>query len=97
MELVDAIDWPPIGMTLDEAAAALRVDSKTLRTLIKAGDFPARKVGVGWRIDPDAVKRWLDTREPKSPEPSLTRGWYSKAMQEAKESAQDGEEENVNE
>jgi excisionase family DNA binding protein len=46
-------------MTLDEAAKALRVDSKTLRAFIKAGDFPARKVGVGWRIDPDAVKRWL--------------------------------------
>lgn len=53
------IEWPKIGMTLDEAAEALRVDSKTIRTLIKAGDFPARKVGKGYRIDPDAVKHWL--------------------------------------
>lgn len=57
--LVDVVEWPAIGMTLEEAAKALRVDSRTLRSLIKAGDFPARKVGVGWRIDPEAVKRWL--------------------------------------
>ena len=57
--LVDVVEWPAIGMTLEEAAKALRVDTRTLRTLIKAGDFPARKVGVGWRIDPEAVKRWL--------------------------------------
>ncbi|MDR1660666.1 MAG: helix-turn-helix domain-containing protein [Desulfovibrio sp.] len=49
-------------MTLEEAAGALRVDSKTLRRLIKEEGFPARKVGVGWRIDPDAVKRWLAER-----------------------------------
>lgn len=57
--MVEDVEWPHIGMTLEEAAKALRVDSKTLRTLIKAGDFPARKVGVGWRIEPEAVKRWL--------------------------------------
>ena len=57
--MVLPVDWSPIGMTLEEAADALRVDSKTLRRLIKEEGFPARKVGVGWRIDPDAVKRWL--------------------------------------
>ena len=56
--------WPLIGMTLDEAAEALRVDPKTLRTLIKQGDFPARKVGVGYRIDPEAVKGWLAKPRP---------------------------------
>ena len=57
-------EWPLIGMTLDEAANALRVDSKTLRTLIKAGDFPARKVGKGWRVDWDAAKHWLSQPRP---------------------------------
>lgn len=57
--MVEQASWPLIGMTLDEAAEALRVDSKTLRGLIKQGDFPARKVGKGYRIDPEAVKRWL--------------------------------------
>ena len=57
--MVEQASWPLIGMTLDEAAEALRVDSKTLRSLIKQGDFPARKVGKGYRMDPEAVKRWL--------------------------------------
>ena len=57
--MVLPVEWPTVGMTLEEAADALRVDSKTLRRLIKEEGFPARKVGVGWRIDPDAVKRWL--------------------------------------
>ncbi|MDL2216956.1 helix-turn-helix domain-containing protein [Desulfovibrio sp. OttesenSCG-928-M14] len=60
----ERVKWPTIGMTLDEAAEALRVDPKTLRTLIKAGDFPARKVGIGYRIDPDAVKAWLALPRP---------------------------------
>lgn len=57
--MADEIQWPLIGMTLEETAKALRVDSKTIRNLIKTGNFPAHKVGVGWRIDPDAVKAWL--------------------------------------
>ena len=58
-------DWPLIGMTLDEAADALRVNTKTLRMLIKEGDFPARKVGKGFRVDPDAVKSWLAKPRPE--------------------------------
>ena len=57
--MAESVEWPHIGMTLEEAADALRVDHKTLRALIKEGSFPARKVGKGWRIDPDAVKKWL--------------------------------------
>lgn len=58
------IKWPTIGMTLEEAAEAFRVDPKTLRTLIKTGEFPARKVGKGYRIDWDAAKRWLAEGKP---------------------------------
>lgn len=50
--MAEKIDWPPIGMTLEEAAASLRVNPRTLHELIRRGEFPARKVGVGWRIDP---------------------------------------------
>ncbi len=57
--MAEKIEWPAIGMTADEAAEALRVDRKTIFKLLQRGDFPARKVGVGWRIDPDAVKAWL--------------------------------------
>lgn len=57
----EQVQWPLIGMTLEETADALRVDRKTIFKLIKESGFPARKVGVGWRIDPDAVKHWLAT------------------------------------
>lgn len=58
-------NWPLIGMTVEEAAAALRVNPRTVRDMIRDTDFPARKMGgktggKSWRIDPDAVKRWLD-------------------------------------
>lgn len=52
--------WPPlIGLTVDEAAAALRTDDKTIRKLIQAGEIPARIVGRGYRIDPDAIRAWM--------------------------------------
>lgn len=51
--------WPRIGMTIEEAAESLRVAPNTVRMLIKDGELPARKVGKGWRIDPDAVRIWL--------------------------------------
>ena len=57
--MVDKTEWPLIGMTLDEAAEALRVDRRTVQKAILDGGLPARKVGVGWRIDPEAVKAWL--------------------------------------
>ena len=57
--MTEKIEWPAIGMTLEETAAALRVNARTVQDMILRGDFPARKVGVGWRIDPDAVKAWL--------------------------------------
>ncbi|MBQ3059864.1 MAG: helix-turn-helix domain-containing protein [Desulfovibrio sp.] len=57
--MAERIEWPPIGMTLEETATALRVNPRTVQDMILRGDFPARKVGVGWRIDPDAVKAWL--------------------------------------
>lgn len=66
MASVEVKEWPTLGMTLDEAATALRVDRKTMIALLKNTDFPGRKVGRSWRIDPDAVKKWLDGRDPKA-------------------------------
>ena len=52
--------WPPlIGLTVDEAAAALRCDTKTVRTLIQEGSIHARMVGRGYRIDPEALRQWI--------------------------------------
>lgn len=59
--MVVKANWPIIGMTLEEAADALRVDRKTIFKAIQDSGLPARKVGVGWRIDPDAVRTWIAT------------------------------------
>ena len=63
---VEKIDWPPVGMTVDEASDVLRVDRKTILKAIREGGLPARKVGVGWRIDHDAVKAWLASGNAKA-------------------------------
>ncbi|WP_294624799.1 helix-turn-helix domain-containing protein [uncultured Bilophila sp.] len=68
MKLVEKADWPLVGMTVDETAAALRVDRKTVLKAIREGGLPARKVGVGWRIDHDAVKQWLASGKPEKGE-----------------------------
>lgn len=64
--MADPLDWPPIGMTVEEAAKALRVHPRTVLDLIRRGDFPARKVGVGWRISPAAVEAWLASGNAKA-------------------------------
>lgn len=59
--------WGIIGMTIPECAQALRIHERTLRDMIASRpDFPARKMGKsgkGWRIDVDALKKWLDGRD----------------------------------
>lgn len=60
LKAVPPAEWPPlIGLTVDEAAAALRTDDKTIRKLIKAGEIPFRVVGRGYRLDPDGLRRWI--------------------------------------
>ena len=66
--MVEPVEWGTLGMTLEECAKALRVDRKTVFAAIKEGGLPARKVGVGWRIDPDAVKAWLASGKVKTEE-----------------------------
>lgn len=52
--------WPPVvGMTLEECAAALRIDPKTAQSLIRTKGLPARLCGKGWRISPKALEEWL--------------------------------------
>ena len=52
--------WPPIvGMTLEECAAALRIDPKTCQNLIRTKGLPAMLCGKGWRISPKALDEWL--------------------------------------
>ena len=75
--MVDSADWPVIGMTVEETAEALRVDVKTVRRLIKDGSIPARKVGVGWRVEPEAVKEWLRQGTPQAELDAPRPGYWS--------------------
>ncbi len=52
-------EWPFVGLTVEEAAASLRVSVQTVRDAIKTGGLPARLIGKGWRIDLDALKAWV--------------------------------------
>ena len=52
-------EWPIIGMTLEETAEVLRVDKRTVLKQIREAGLPARKIGVGWRIEHVAVRGWL--------------------------------------
>lgn len=54
-----SVEWEPIGMTIQELATAMRIDVRTVSNLIKTEGLPARKCGVSWRFDADAVKAWL--------------------------------------
>ena len=59
--MVEQADWPLVGMTVDEAAAVLRVDRKTIFKAIQEGGLPARKVGKGYRISHAALDAWLSS------------------------------------
>lgn len=76
--------WPILGMTVDEAAKVLRVNERTIRDMISARpDFPARlmggKGGKSWRIDYDALKRWLDGRDMRTDDERLADNPATKA------------------
>lgn len=64
---VEQVEWPLLAMTVEETAAALRVHPRTILDLLRDGRFPGRKVGNGWRINPDAVKKWLSVFENVAP------------------------------
>lgn len=51
--------WPPLGLTVAEAAEVLRCDRKAILTAISEKGLPAVKVGRGFRIDYDALKAWV--------------------------------------
>ena len=46
-------------LTLDEAAAYLRVHPRTLRVKASAGAVPGAKIGKVWRFHRRQLERWL--------------------------------------
>lgn len=51
----------PIGMTVSEAAAALRISEPALYRLLKTGAIRAAKLPnrCGWRIHPDSLHEFV--------------------------------------
>lgn len=46
-------------LTLDEAAAYLRVHPRTLRMKARAGTIPGAKIGKVWRFHRRQLEAWL--------------------------------------
>ncbi len=46
-------------LSLDEAAALLRVEPDDVREMAEAGEIPARKLGQQWRFSRTALLTWL--------------------------------------
>ncbi len=51
-------------LTLEEAAALLRVPAEAIRRLAEAGELPGRRLGPEWRFARAAVLAWLMRTEP---------------------------------
>ncbi len=49
----------PQTLTVEEAAAILRVSTNTLRRLLRQGKIPGVKVGNSWRISRKALDAFL--------------------------------------
>jgi len=50
----------PAFLTMDEVLGYLRVTSRTIYRLIKAGDLPAVRVGRQWRFRQSDLDAWLN-------------------------------------
>jgi excisionase family DNA binding protein len=49
-------------LTVGEVARQLRVSNMTVYRIIKAGDLPAIRVGRGYRLREDDVRKYLERR-----------------------------------
>jgi excisionase family DNA binding protein len=52
-------------LTLDEAAAFLRVEADELLRLVALQGLPARRIGSDWRFLKSALQDWLGTPVPR--------------------------------
>lgn len=65
VDVSDAMEpeWPCIGMTVEEAAQALRVSARTVQDMLAAGKLPGRLVGNKWRLSPNGLDAFLGSFE----------------------------------
>ena len=67
-------------LTLEEAAALLRVDTGDLELLAESGGVPGRRIGSSWRFDCAAVITWLGTQSRVPRAETLTTGELAKVV-----------------
>ena len=51
-------------LTVDEAAAFLKISRTSLYRLIKAGEVPCRRVGERWRFSRRILLEWVEDTAP---------------------------------
>jgi len=56
----------PAFLTTDEVLDYLKVTSRTIYRLIKAGDLPAVRIGRQWRFRQSDLDAWLDRQRPST-------------------------------
>lgn len=83
-------DWGIIGMTVDEAAEALRVERRAVLAAIAERGLPAVKIGRGWRIDPDALKAWIAKGQPVETEGQPLAKWQVSDLKRTARELTDG-------
>ena len=50
-------------LDVPEVAAKLRLTEEHTRRLLRAGELPGLKIGKVWRVDGEALARWIDRRQ----------------------------------
>lgn len=58
---MEKLEYPVLGLTLDEAAAVLRVDRRSVVKSMKEDGLPYRKVGRSYRIGYQALQDWINS------------------------------------
>jgi excisionase family DNA binding protein len=58
-------------LTLDEAAARLKLARKTVRDWVRAGKLPGFKLGRVWRVKASAVEQAIAAAGARQPRPVL--------------------------
>ena len=46
-------------LTIKEAAEVLRVNPRTVKSMIRRSELPARKVGSRWRVSESGLAKWI--------------------------------------
>jgi len=72
VEVTNTLEAGDEVLTLDEAAAVLKLPADAVRTRAEEGDLPGRRLGNEWRFARRAVLAWLAAARPSAPDRPTT-------------------------